>query len=628
VNSLKEAALRYADNGWMVFPLYGIVNGRCECGLACGSPGKHPRVSNGLYAASLDQEQVARWWDKWPAANIGVRTGRESGILVLDLDNKRSVDLGNGELIGEGAHSLRVESIRSGSLPDTLTSLTGSGGTHLIYTYPTESMTETSSYSNRTGILPSVDIRGDGGYIVVPPSLHQSGQRYQWVNEGQSPTSLPSTWQELCQRQTPTSFQLSLEPEQGLTVREGEGRHDWLFRIGSKLRGQNGLPAVALYGALQAYNRKVLVPPLEAKEVEHIVESCLRYEPGIPPPPLDTGELGDDIPELREGEDLATTFADFMMEEPEPFVPLVSGLLHSAEVMIVGGQPTVGKTWIVMDMMMGIASGTTFANNFPCEQANVLFIDEEGSRRGTWERYHMLLEGRDASWTDFPIWTKVGAGMRVDEPRGIVALTRLIEQYRPGVVVLDSLVRMHGRDESNNREMANFFDGVKKIRDNYGTSLVFTHHVRKPMANAENDPVWMMRGAGDIQGFPDSVLVFLPADAKNEMRAIHTKMRNGEKLNPFLLNMQIDPASKRARIGYLGEDVYISSTKKLRRDIVEAIRANGNIANTGHIAGALGVGTRAVKDHLDVLLATGEVVAKDVMGVTWYQLPMREEDYG
>ena len=82
-----KAALDYAAMGWAVLPLHAVEKGRCTCGDAgCGSPGKHPRTNHGLKDATSDPDTIRAWWAAWPDSNVGVRTGEESGIVVLDVD--------------------------------------------------------------------------------------------------------------------------------------------------------------------------------------------------------------------------------------------------------------------------------------------------------------------------------------------------------------------------------------------------------------------------------------------------------------------------------------------------------------------------------------------------------------
>jgi putative DNA primase/helicase len=147
--------------GWQVFPLHSLRDGICTCGnSACASPGKHPRTAHGLKDATTDPEQIRAWWEQWPDANIGIATGAESDLVVIDVDPRHG---GTLEALGE--------------LPPTLTVHTGGGGWHLYLNYP-DGMTIRNSASTKLG--QGIDVRGEGGYVVAPPSLHVSGQRYTW----------------------------------------------------------------------------------------------------------------------------------------------------------------------------------------------------------------------------------------------------------------------------------------------------------------------------------------------------------------------------------------------------------------------------------------------------------------
>lgn len=145
--SMQRAALWYARRfNWQIFPL---------------RPGtKEPFGGLGVYNATADIDQIREWWQRWPRANIGLHCGG-SGILALDADEYKNSYAGSGLAAGD---------------QETVTSLTGSGGTHLLYAMP-----DGVRLGNATGKLPAgIDIRGWGGYIVLPPSLHPNGNRYAW----------------------------------------------------------------------------------------------------------------------------------------------------------------------------------------------------------------------------------------------------------------------------------------------------------------------------------------------------------------------------------------------------------------------------------------------------------------
>lgn len=186
---MLDYALRYAAIGWRVFPVHSIRAGACTCGEAgCPRAGKHPvrqLVRDGLLSATTTPELIRAWWANARWANIAVRTGPESGIWALDVDTRDDK---------RGAETLDALERDHGPLPETVEAITGSGGRHLVFRYPTDR--RIGSGTNKLG--PGLDIRGEGGYIVVEPSLHASGQAYAWEGssdplESVAPVAAP-TW--------------------------------------------------------------------------------------------------------------------------------------------------------------------------------------------------------------------------------------------------------------------------------------------------------------------------------------------------------------------------------------------------------------------------------------------------
>ena len=162
----KDAAQALAQHGWPVFPVH---------------PNKQPATPNGHKNATTNTDQINEWWTRNPRHGIGIPTGQRTGLWVLDIDVK------NG---AQGAHTLRKLQNQIGQLPPTITAISGSGGLHYYYQYdPDRPITNGSASNIRDRIGPGIDTRGEGGYIVAPPSAHNDGTQYHWL-EGRTPWAI------------------------------------------------------------------------------------------------------------------------------------------------------------------------------------------------------------------------------------------------------------------------------------------------------------------------------------------------------------------------------------------------------------------------------------------------------
>jgi hypothetical protein len=262
-SSLCDAALSYAARGWHVFPCHTPTQEGCSCRRKdCADIGKHPRTEHGFHDATTDETQIRTWWGTmWPQANIGIRTGAVSGLVVLDHDR----------YIDDGA-SLRTLEQSYHPLPETVLALTGGGGEQYFFTHP-------GSYV-KNGVKTlgdGLDVRGDGGYVIAPPSLHKSGTQYLWEVSGDPEDTalalLPAWLLALCQdrtRQTTT--------DAGAPIPDGQ-RNETLFSLGCSFRAKGCTEAVIL-AALREMHSTQCTPPLTDGEVQTIAAHCATYEAG------------------------------------------------------------------------------------------------------------------------------------------------------------------------------------------------------------------------------------------------------------------------------------------------------------------------------------------------------------
>lgn len=206
--------------------------------------------------------EIDRWFERWPDANVGIVSGRISGIVVVDVDVRHGGPVAVAQ--AEAAH---------GPLPPTVEAATGGGGRHLYYAHPGATL------ANRVAIRPGIDVRGDGGCVVAPPSVHPSGRRYGWV-EGRGPD-------EVALAPIPVHFFAPGAALHGI----GRGPAQWrrLVREGIG-EGQRNNTIASLTGHLLwrdvdldvvvelmlAWNRTHCRPPLPDDEVVQVVHSIAR----------------------------------------------------------------------------------------------------------------------------------------------------------------------------------------------------------------------------------------------------------------------------------------------------------------------------------------------------------------
>jgi putative DNA primase/helicase len=163
-DALLSTAMNYLDWDFYLLPIWGIdKNGACQCGQSCTRAGKHPLgclVRHGLSDATDDGVLVRRWFQAYPEANLAVRTGLISGIVVVDIDPRHggSIELARDEF----------------GLPvDTFTVKTGGDGWHLYYQIRDRRVIRGHK------LHPGIEVKGEGGYVLLPPSRHKSGKLYE-----------------------------------------------------------------------------------------------------------------------------------------------------------------------------------------------------------------------------------------------------------------------------------------------------------------------------------------------------------------------------------------------------------------------------------------------------------------
>lgn len=246
LSALGQSAVLLANTGFHVFPV--------------AVRAKVPVTPNGLKDATQDIERIVRFWSAHPEHNVAIRCGMESDLVVLDVDGE------------EGMDSLTELEKQYGSLPKTASVVTPRGGQHYYFRHPGIEIKNTAGYPGL-----GLDIRGDGGYVLAPPSIGPTSKRYE--QDDQSPPAEMPGWlrEMLVNRQTAYERIDPSEWENMVNQGVAKGqRNNQLTRLAGYLWHKHE-PGIAL-GILLNTNREKCSPPLPDREVNKIMESIQRRE--------------------------------------------------------------------------------------------------------------------------------------------------------------------------------------------------------------------------------------------------------------------------------------------------------------------------------------------------------------
>jgi len=247
------AAMALANRGLAVFPVDPLT--------------KAPKTAHGCKDATRSEASIIQLWRKWPAAGIAVATGKPSGIVAIDIDPSSGGEDGFAQLAGElGAPGRTVQVI------------TPRGGYHLWFRAPAGAVACSAGK-----LAPGVDIRGDGGYVVAPPTTRPDGSGWRWA-PGSSPLAeLQPEWLEaLTAASSPIGDTTPAKPASTWVAMLAAGIPD----------GRRNADLTALFGHLLArnvdvhlgahllhlVNRSACNPPLDAVEIERIIASIAGRE--------------------------------------------------------------------------------------------------------------------------------------------------------------------------------------------------------------------------------------------------------------------------------------------------------------------------------------------------------------
>lgn len=489
-DSFLEAALDYARRGLAVIALHSPnEKGGCTCGKAdCGTPGKHPRwergsLEHGANSATTDEKIIRRWWQRWPQANVGIATGKISGLIVVDIDPRNGGDKSLKRL--------------PGNLPITPTSRTGGKGEHYLLKHP-ENGCHIENDLDFAGFA-GIDLKSDGGLIVAPPSRHISGDDYYWKLNLDTPLAPTPNWLlELIKKESTPERKAATV---GKVIPNGR-RVKTLISLAGTMR-KRGMEEPAILAALEAMNQTQCETPLPDSKIRDIAKSYGKYPPG--------GKIIQELPPDWRGPKAAKTPAiNFVsgaeleaMDFPEP-VWIIPNILGEGYV-ILAGRPKLGKSWLGLALAVAVATGgcALGKGGLRAIPGEVLYMALEDRLRRIKNRLKQILGGNS-----FPENLLIAENWERLDKGGLDNLREFLKAHDEcRLIVIDTLAKVRPPRQRNSDPYE--FDmavggALQALAHQYRVSIMVIHHTRK---SAADDPLDEVSGTTGITGAADAIMI-------------------------------------------------------------------------------------------------------------------------
>jgi hypothetical protein len=423
----KEEALKRRGEGRSVIPIYGIQDGACTCGRStCESPGKHPILPSWkeFQQRLPSTQQIEGWFRQHPDANAAEITG--NGVMVEDID-------------------------RVGANPEFATRTVRTGGGGLHYYWATNKRWKNSAKGD-------VHVRGEGGYVLIPPSTHKSGNRYEYIQEG------PPA------RMERGAIKL-IDPE---AVFAGN-RHDAAGKfIGHLFKEGKGVHEVRK--ALMQWNEEHVYPSLSQSELNRYIDDVATKE------------------HQAEGQKVVPERFLPMLEFLSTYSPvreqwLVQDWLPYSSAGIVSGLPGTYKTWLLLELALSLSSGKPFLNAFTIPAPRpVVLCQLEDDYTLLAGRIRTLLGGCEPAFEDgilttvlqpdLPFYLYDGRRLDISNANSVKALEEFVGDHRAGLLAIDPMNAAVNMEDYGIKSVASL-NRLKEIRDRTGCTLLFGHHDQK-----------------------------------------------------------------------------------------------------------------------------------------------------
>ncbi|NOW45701.1 RecA-family ATPase [Novosphingobium sp. SG751A] len=604
---MVEHALTYAAQGVPVFP--------CQ-------PDKSPYIKGGFKAASKDPDQIGRWWARWPDALIGMPTGEPSGMWVLDVDDPAT-------FVAAGIE-----------MPPARLARTGKGFHHYFRYDPAAPV---GSYGKDMA-RPGTDVRGDGGYVILPPSLHPSGRRYEWENSLPPAAPGPNLLEVVLRLKSLPAQPLSPSPallnavdvaDTALGLRALEyacegvraataGNQEYTLnsmalKMGHLVRdsmlslstARDQLVAAGC--AMPAYNpREPWRPELIVKKVERALGDGAR---------LPQAALGHDDIQFLNWSELATC-------TPQRKQFVLPNLAPAGEVTLLTGAGSSGKSLLGQQLATALAAGVQTLG-LQLDQGTAMYFTCEDDPQELHWRQHRICRALGVNMSDLDGQLHVASlrgrldnilmgettNGQVDLSPTFQRLASLMREKEAKLVVLDNVAHLFGGNENDRSDVTQFVNALNRLAGESGAAILLIAHPNKAGDNYSGSTAWLNAVRSQI---------FLERDANTDIRTLKLGKANyapiGEPLrfvwaeSTFKLESELAPDDLRALQATIRanaeDEAFLSCLETCtvqRRNVSHQPGSNYAPKIFAAMAGNRGIKEKAFKSAMERLVHCGRI---------------------
>lgn len=496
---MLDAALSWASKGYYVFP--------------CLPLSKEPATTNGFMDATTDPEIIRAWWTQNPFYNIGVSPSR-SGMFVVDIDPPRGED------------TLAELELQHGMLPATLCFRSPRGGRHLWF----RGRCPSSVGTDRRGLGPKLDTRGHGGYVLLPPShvTYENGHEGVYSQYGTEEIADGPAWiaEIIGRRREEHSAASDVELDNPAALERadvllhgyvrdndiavsGAGGNDRTYQLACEVLNLGLRPGTA-YDRIRRIWNPACEPPWDDDELATIVSNAADYSQNdlgawaVKPGSETFADFARTFGSNAESEaDSRSRYYPYELTDVEAFEPpewLIPDLIPKRGTVQITGKQKSFKTFLVLDMVLGIAAGCTTFGSIP-ESAPVIYIAGENASQLALAHVPAWCMANDQMPELLP-FRIVREMPHAAQPDEMIEFVREIKKLdiRPAVVVIDTATRaLRGLDENNAKDMGQFSAACEMIQRELECTVIVIRHTGKDVARGG-------RGSNVIEGDFDTIL--------------------------------------------------------------------------------------------------------------------------